>query len=318
MSKGLFYNFAVVDAGSAIDAEAGTILGVAVITAGPARGHFDWESGKPLYADATTLQEVMQCAQTYAGGLKVKFNHGSGVGDIVGRLENFRIDGDVLRADFRALSASPHRAYLFEIAATIPESFGLSVSFSGKPTTSGERAFARCSEIYSADFVDEPAANPSGLFQRGAGNPAEAAQTQPKSNLKMEDEKKEDPIAAMSAAIEDLSKRLSALEANGSEKEEEMSEDEQEKEEMQAKRDERIAMAALKAFSAQFGTPPAKTSHEAKREEKKPEKTFEAVVAEKAIELKSKAAAINAVRLSHPELHQAYEARIRAGEVITL
>jgi hypothetical protein len=318
MSKGLFYNFAVVDSISAIDAEAGTIIGVAVITAGPARGHFDWESGKPLYADATTLQEVMQCAQTYVGGLKVKFNHGSGVGDIVGRLENFRINGDVLRADFRALSASPHRAYLFEIASTIPESFGLSVSFSGKPTTSGERAFARCSEIYSADFVDEPAANPSGLFQRGAGNPAEAAQTQPKSNLKMEDEKKEDPIAAMSAAIEDLSRRLSALEANGSEKEEEMSEDEQEKEEMQAKRDERIAMAALKAFSAQFGTPPAKTSHEAKREEKKPEKTFEAVVAEKAIELKSKAAAINAVRLSHPELHQAYEARIRAGEVITL
>jgi len=318
MSKGLFYNFAVVDSISAIDAEAGTIIGVAVITAGPARGHFDWESGKPLYADATTLQEVMQCAQTYAGGLKVKFNHGSGVGDIVGRLENFRIDGDVLRADFRALSASPHRAYLFEIASTIPESFGLSVAFSGKPVAGGEHAFARCSEIYSADFVDEPAANPSGLFQRGAGNPAEAAQTQPKSNLKMEDEKKEDPIAAMSAAIEDLSKRLSALEANGSEKEEEMSEDEQEKEEMQAKRDERIAMAALKAFSAQFGTPPAKTSHEAKREEKKPEKTFEAVVAEKAIELKSKAAAINAVRLSHPELHQAYEARIRAGEVITL
>jgi hypothetical protein len=318
MSKGLFYNFAVVDSGSAIDAEAGTILGVAVITAGPARGHSDWESGKPLYADATTLREVMQCAQTYAGGLKVKFNHGSGVGDIVGRLENFRIDGDVLRADFRALSASPHRAYLFEIASTIPESFGLSVSFSGKPTASGERAFARCSEIYSADFVDEPAANPTGLFQRGAGNPAEAAQSQLKSNLQMEDEKKDDPIAAMSAALEAISARLSALEAVGEKEEAMADEDEEKKEEMQAKRDERIAMAALKAFAAQFGTPAAPVSHEAKREDKQPVKTFEAVVAEKAVELKSKAAAIKSVAVSHPELHQAYLARVRAGEVITL
>jgi hypothetical protein len=308
MSKGLFYNFAVVDSGSAIDAEAGTILGVAVITEGPARGHFDWESGKPLYADATTLREVMQCAQTYAGGLKVKFNHGSGVGDIVGRLENFRIEGNVLRADFRALSASPHRAYLFEIASTIPESFGLSVSFSGKPTASGERAFARCSEIYSADFVDEPAANPNGLFQRGAGNPADAASTQPKSNLKMEDEKKEvDPIAAMSATIEALTARLSALESAN-----------KQDEELEDKRAEKIAMSALKAFSAQFGTPPAPVSHEPKREDKQPIKTFEAVVAEKAVELKSKAAAIKAVALSHPELHQAYLARVRAGEVITL
>jgi hypothetical protein len=312
MSKGNQFSFALVDSLAAVDAENGVIRGVAVITEGPARGHFDWETGKPLHADAETLREVMECAKTYAGGLKVKMNHGSGVGDIVGRLDNFRIEGTVLRADFMALATSAQRGYIFEIAQTMPDAFGLSISFSGKPKVGDKLAFARCAEIYSADFVDEPAANPNGLFQRGSGNTA-AAQPEPKSNLNMDEEKKNDPIADLSASVATLLGRLEKLEAK-------LSADvgEEKKPEEMAALAEKSALAALKEYTKQFGAPPAAPSGETKREEKKPEKNFEAVVVEKAVELKSKAAAIKFAVAAHPELHKDYLARLSAGQVINL
>jgi hypothetical protein len=313
MSKGNHFSFALVDKPGAVDVEKGVIFGVAVITEGPARGHFDWDSGKPLYADADTLKEVMACAKTYAGGLKVKMNHGSGVGDIVGRLDNFRIDATVLRADFFALSASSLRGYIFEIATTLPDAFGLSISFSGTPKVDDKRAYARCTEIYSADFVDEPAANPTGLFQRGAGNGA-AQPKQPNSKTNMEDDKKPDPIADLSASVASLIARLEKLEAvNSGEGDKKES-----SEEAMAALAEKTALAALKEYTKQFGAPPAAPSGETKREEKKPEKNFEAVVAEKAVELKSKAAAIKWAVTAHPELHKAYLSRLSAGEVINL
>jgi hypothetical protein len=312
MSKGNQFSFALVDSLAAVDAENGVIRGVAVITEGPARGHFDWETGKPLHADAETLREVMECAKTYVGGLKVKMNHGSGVGDIVGRLDNFRIEGTVLRADFMALATSAQRGYIFEIAQTMPDAFGLSISFSGKPKVGDKLAFARCAEIYSADFVDEPAANPNGLFQRGSGNTA-AAQPEPKSNLNMDEEKKNDPIADLSASVATLLGRLEKLEAK-------LSADvgEEKKPEEMAALAEKSALAALKEYTKQFGAPPAAPSGETKREEKKPEKNFEAVVVEKAVELKSKAAAIKFAVAAHPELHKDYLARLSAGQVINL
>jgi hypothetical protein len=308
------FSFAA-DTATAIDADAGVIRGVAVITAGPARGHMDWANGKPLFADATTLQQVMACANEFSGGLKVKFNHGSGVGDIVGRLTGFRIDGDVLRADFTALSSSPHRDYLFEIASTIPESFGLSISFSGEPESGEFQSFARCSEIYSADFVDEPAANPNGLFQRGSA----VAQSQPKSSLKMEDEKK-DPVAEMTAALAALTARLEKLEAasapaEGAKQEDAMSEDMPE--EKLNRIVEKAALAALKTYTAQFGAAPTKVSHEAKREDKAAKK-FEAIVAAKATELNSKAKAIAWAVSNHPAEHRDYLNRAASGETITL
>jgi hypothetical protein len=313
MSKGNQFSFALVDSLAAVDAENGVIRGVAVITEGPARGHFDWDSGKPLYADAETLREVMECAKTYVGGLKVKMNHGSGVGDIVGRLDNFRIEGTVLRADFMALATSAQRGYIFEIAQTMPDAFGLSISFSGTPKVDDKRAYARCTEIYSADFVDEPAANPTGLFQRGAGNGA-AQPKQPNSKTNMEDDKKPDPIADLSASVASLIARLEKLEAvNSGEGDKKES-----SEEAMAALAEKTALAALKEYTKQFGAPPAAPSGETKREEKKPEKNFEAVVAEKAVELKSKAAAIKFAVAAHPELHKDYLARLSAGQVINL
>lgn len=108
------YTFAQEDAlGSArVDAKGGVIFGVAVITEGPALGH-------GMLVDVTTLEQVKACAEAYKGGLKVKMNHWSTVNDIVGYLQGFRIDGQVLRADLHLLKSAPTRDYVLELASTI-------------------------------------------------------------------------------------------------------------------------------------------------------------------------------------------------------
>jgi len=141
-----------------IDLENAVILGVSVITSGEAKGH-------GMLVDEETLQQVKAAAETYTGGLKVKTDHFSGFNQIVGALKNFVIDGDQLRADLHLLKAHDATPRILEMATIMPGSFGLSISFSGEHMTdAADSTFARCSEIYSADLVDQPAANPSGLF----------------------------------------------------------------------------------------------------------------------------------------------------------
>ncbi|MBV8121498.1 MAG: hypothetical protein JO081_16350 [Alphaproteobacteria bacterium] len=147
------------------------MTGVSMVTIGPVLGH-------GVYADQKTLESVLECAGTYEGGLKVKFEHDTGAKDIVGVLKDYRIDADRLRGDLHLLKNSPHFDHLMEMAELMPASFGLSISFSGNYETIelGEADQAvkiqamRCKEIYSCDVVDNPAANPSGLFKRGDGN----------------------------------------------------------------------------------------------------------------------------------------------------
>lgn len=143
-----------------LDSQAGIIHDVSVITVGPAKGH-------GIMVDAETLKQVKTCAERYSGGLKVKMDHAGNAGDIVGVLRYFRIQGDQLRADLHLLKTSKHRDYLLEVAEKIPASFGLSIAFSGPSEERNGTKFARCSEIYSADVVAEPAANPNGLFATG-------------------------------------------------------------------------------------------------------------------------------------------------------
>jgi hypothetical protein len=151
----------------AIDKEAGILTGVSMVTTGPVLGH-------GVYADEKTLETVLECADKYEGGLKVKMEHGTGSKDIVGVLREYRIDGDRLRADLHLLKNSPHFGHLLEMSEVMPGSFGLSISFSGDYETielgTGDQAVKveamRCREIYSCDVVDAPAANPGGLFKK--------------------------------------------------------------------------------------------------------------------------------------------------------
>lgn len=291
---------------ASIDAAAGVIRGVSVITEGEAKGH-------GMAIDRTTLEQVRTCALSYKGGLKVKMTHAGDAGDIVGFLTDFRIDGAKLLADLHLLESSPHRAYILELAAKIPDTFGLSISFSGPVEKRDDISFARCVEIYSADLVAEPAANPSGLFSTPASAPAPAGQPQPVTH--MEDKKPVDPMAELKALIEGLSARLSKLE-NPEAKKPEGSE-----QEMSAKLNqvaELAAQSALKAFAAQFGTPPAPASaaNDTGANGKPAVKKFEELVREHPEYSKNKKAAIAALVKSHPKEYADYNTRCRSGEVI--
>lgn len=143
-----------------VDKVAGIIRGVAVITEGVAKGHGE-------HIDAITLSQVAACARSFAGGLKVVDRHTKSSDSIfstTGTLRNFRVEDGKVRADLHILATEPNRDKLLEMAEMMPDTFGLSIAFSGPTEVRDGRNFARCSEIYNAALVDVPAANPTGLF----------------------------------------------------------------------------------------------------------------------------------------------------------
>jgi hypothetical protein len=152
--------------GSQVDRESGILRGVSVITEGEAKGH-------GMIVDSTTLEQVKACAETYVDGLRVKMDHYTGIDAMVGVLRDFVIDGPQLRADLYLIKNHDDFEKILEMAENMPGSFGLSISFSGESEVmeEGQIPSARCMEIYSADLVDQPAANPTGLFQAMPENP---------------------------------------------------------------------------------------------------------------------------------------------------
>lgn len=145
------------------------VPGVSVITEGPAAGHFKFDENDqpvPVWIDNITLQQVMAVAQEYRSGLRVNMNHWSTVLDAAGRLNNFRLDGQKLRADLTLLPTYEGFDHLTVLIAEMSDTFGLSIDFSGPSEIRDGKAFARCDEIYSADLVPNPAAN-QGLFSDG-------------------------------------------------------------------------------------------------------------------------------------------------------
>jgi hypothetical protein len=285
-----------------IDSAAATIKNVSVITVGEARGH-------GMQIDEQTLLQVKAAAETYVGGLKVKTDHYSGFNEIVGALKNFTIDGDQLRADLFLLKNHDATARIIEMAELMPDTFGLSISFSGEHEESGETVLARCSEIYSADLVDTPAANPTGLFSAKVD-----------SEKKVMDEKQiADAIAAaLAPVIEEmaaLSAKLAALEVTEEkemteDKPEEMTEDkamvehDEEKEDMTAKLS--AELSELKALVSNFGAKPVApaVATEVKADAKVPTNFNEALDLIKAEGL-SGSAATKAVISRFPDLYLA-------------
>ncbi len=267
------------------------IEGVSIISVGEAKGH-------GLFVDATTLQEVKQCAESYAGGVKVNLDHGAGIKDIVGFCDNFRIIGDKLVADLNLLQNAEKRDYVLEIAEKLPDTFGISIAFSGPVREIGGKRFASCTELYSADLVQTPAANPTGLF---------SFQAVDKKSHQMEDatieiEPKEE---GGEISIADLLKRLESLETAFGDYKKGMEEMPEEKKEEVAEEDKKDD-AALSRFEAKldqiisnFGAAPMKGS--AAAEEKKAEKLdLKAVIDAKTSELGSRTAAIKFAMSAHP------------------
>jgi hypothetical protein len=267
-----------------IDAESGTISGVAVITKGPALGH-------GMLVDDVTLAGVVAQANTYEGGMKVKLDHTNSAGAIVGFLRNFRIEGDTVRADLTLLKSSPHRGYVLELAATIPDTFGLSIAFSGVDEEISGQRYARCDEIYSADLVSEPAANPNGLFSKPT-----TFQTMTPEEIQ----------AAIAAAIAPLAEKIAAIEAAS------VADDDAE---MSAKMKDvakEAALSVLREFSAGLPAPVAVSAPAVAPTAE----TFETVVRALKAAGTTHNDAIRKAMSEKPALYTSYLSRAQKGEVI--
>lgn len=178
---------------------AGIIHGVSVITKGVALGHDVW-------IDEFALSQVADAINGQRIGIKSRFTHpsmsGDGLGKHVARVMDAEVSGDQVIADQHFL-ASAHKApdgdlaeYLMSLADEDPESYGLSIAFqhdeaameqflsahtvdgefrSPDPANIHSLLHVRIAELHAADSVDDPAANPGGLFSR-AGDIAREAE----------------------------------------------------------------------------------------------------------------------------------------------
>ena len=269
-----------------------TIEGVSIISVGEAKGH-------GLYIDMQTLQEVKACAETYAGGVKVNMDHGAGIGDIVGFVDNFRIVGEQLLGDLNLLKSAERRDYILEIADKLPDTFGISIAFTGPVREVDGRSFASCTELYSADLVQTPAANPTGLFSFTARvDSGTSAMDDQNTNTALEDGEKDDPMKevmsrldALESAFADYKKKM---------EEDEMPDSEDDSEEMSQESALSRLEAKLEAIVKNFGAAPMKAS--APAEEQKEEKLdLKALIEAKTNELGSKTAAIKFAMTNHPD-----------------
>jgi len=158
------YDFHVPGLGTAsrVDRPNGIIRGVGLITSGvQARGH-------ELHTDATTLAQMLACA-TKRGKVPVKLNHPSAIENVCGYVTNFAIREGKLIGDWHLLKSHDEYEPMLERAERMPECFGMSGAFMGEAEVADGRQLARCSELLAFDCVAQPAAMPSGLFERGHG-----------------------------------------------------------------------------------------------------------------------------------------------------
>lgn len=303
-----------------IDEQSGIIRGVSLITEGPALGH-------GVMVDSKTLQQVKTAAEAYEGGLKVKLDHNSGAGDIVGFIDNLRIDGPKLLGDLHLLENSPHRAYILEIASKIPDTFGLSIAFSGPSEIGADKKtiLQRCSEIYSVDIVSEPAANPTGFFSRklkqlqAVEGETETEEPEIEITIPMNEETKKAIAGMIESAMMGLSERLSKLESAMPKPEEKPAAMSAQENVVQLAAN-KAAETALKEFAKTFGAPAAPVvSAEAPAAKKEESKKFEDLFKAKRDELKGDfAAAMLFCTKNHSNEYVAYRQRVAQGEVIKL
>jgi len=266
------------------------IEGVSIISVGEAKGH-------GLFVDDITLQEVKACAESFAGGVKVNLDHGAGIKDIVGFCDNFRIVGEKLVADLNLLETAEKRAYVLEIAERMPDTFGISIAFSGPVREKDGRSFASCTELYSADLVQTPAANPTGLFNFTEKSVDTSAKQMDDDKNKMENGEDEVSIA-------DIVERLTALETafgDYKSKMEDAPKDEEKMEDapMVEEKDSELSKLSTKLdlIISNFGSAPLKASTVANEVEKL---SLKSIIDNKTRELGSRTAAIKFAMTNHP------------------
>lgn len=183
------------------DFGAGLIRGLSVITRGEALGHGMWIDDVFL----SQVEAALQAEQKT--GLKSRFTHpdlsADGLAKFLGRVKGGHVDGDQVFTDLH-LAKSAHRSpdgdlagYVLDRTEEDPGGFGASIVFyrdleaetefalsngataddrgrvgwdgfkSPDEANANNYPHARLAALEATDLVDEPAANPSGMFHRG-------------------------------------------------------------------------------------------------------------------------------------------------------
>lgn len=171
------------------------IRSCSIITAGEALGH-------GVYLDESFISEAFAQSEGMKLGLKARFGHPSmcneSLGTTVGRFKNFKISKDrkQLYGDlhFGSYADEGFKNHILGLAKEDPEAFGTSIVFQvgghyrkdqegndvmvafneygreeyedyeGDPDELSDELYVVCGKMLGCDFVDEPAANPDGLF----------------------------------------------------------------------------------------------------------------------------------------------------------
>lgn len=174
MKKDLFRADVARSGNVKIDRDSAVINGFAVVTKGvtkDSRGEFDDFS----------LDSVVELGNKVKTGVKSRFGHpnmsSTALGTFLGRVRNFRRDGDIVRADLhidKTAFETPDgdlAGYALNLAESDPEMFGASMVIywdeekrEGLDANGNELPpFIRVTNLFSVDVVDDPAAN-NGLF----------------------------------------------------------------------------------------------------------------------------------------------------------
>lgn len=163
---------------------AGVLRGVSLATVGEALGHEMW-------LDATTIEQITEQANTETG-LKSRFTHpgmcDDGLGRMLGRIHDVEMRGEKAIGNLHFVKSAYDTpdgdlaSYVQMLVAEDPSAAGLSIVFEhdaegeslfrdANPQSPDERntrnyRHVRLKELRAADIVDEPAANPDGMFDR--------------------------------------------------------------------------------------------------------------------------------------------------------
>ena len=187
-------------------------MGVSLIQEGPALGH-------GVFVDRKSLGQFKALAMA-KGRVKAKLNHFSSVQDTVGYYENFRVSKGKLLADLTLFEAHGGKDMLLEMINEIPSAFGVSLMFAAdSPELDKESGnyMTRPRGLYSADFVDTPAANADGVFSADQIDSDEPVMGDP--STPPEDPKAAEApsfvseFSALSEKIEQLTAQMAAYEA---------------------------------------------------------------------------------------------------------
>jgi hypothetical protein len=171
-----------------VDREQHIIYGVSAAQAVEALGH-------RMLLDGKSIGQLVEHGNAARNGIKSRFTHpglsSSGLGKYLGRLRNFRQEGDKALADLHIADSAfktPEGdlgTYVMDMADGDPDMFGMSVVIKGQRVWvldngaeidvdefDGERPnnatteypVVRVKQLLAVDAVDEPAANRDGLF----------------------------------------------------------------------------------------------------------------------------------------------------------